>query len=242
MLPVFVMNLKRRRDRLDRFKAFNGELNMEFHVVEAIEGSEVDCQTLLQSGLIDESFRDYSRGDIGCAFSHRALWMKSLEMDQSILILEDDAVLRSDFVERLLRVIEELPDHWDVVLLGYNFDSVLDIALVPGVDYFGEFAGSLETAEQLRQFQNERSPTQVFKLNHAFGTMAYLVSPTGAKRMLQLCFPMTETTFPIRALRRIMNPKSVDGFLNGCYSKMNAYCLLPPLAVSPNLIADSDTK
>jgi hypothetical protein len=66
----------------------------------------------------DEGFKSLTRGEYGCLLSHKAALM-SARKGQSILILEDDVLLASEFVIRLAALWKNLSETgWDILFLG----------------------------------------------------------------------------------------------------------------------------
>lgn len=57
---------------------------------------------------------------IGCALSHFVLWRHLLQLpDEEFLILEDDALLPPDFVEKFEGVYARLPKDWQMAYVGW---------------------------------------------------------------------------------------------------------------------------
>lgn len=62
-----------------------------------------------------------SEGVFACAFSHLYLYRMLKENDfNNVLILEDDAVLDSRYIDSTVDAYNKLPDNWDVLFLGYK--------------------------------------------------------------------------------------------------------------------------
>jgi hypothetical protein len=79
-------------------------------------------------------------------------------------------------------------------------------------------------------------------LGNAFGTQAYSVSPSGAKKLISGCLP-----FRKRAIKFVQPGVSfwdegIDGPMNAVYPEMNAYVCVPPLAVQDRNLELSDRK
>lgn len=109
---VVIINLKRRKDRLDAFRArqlSHGWEMPEPQVFEAIEGNKVGVPSYYTSG----------GGAWGCCRSHVAVLERAV-MDgvNSILVLEDDVTWMSDSWERLNQFMQDVPKDWDQLMLG----------------------------------------------------------------------------------------------------------------------------
>jgi len=117
MIKTYVINLERRKDRLDALS-----IPFEWDRFEAFDGSNLPPSKM--------------RGHIGCLYSHRNLLNKiKSEKNEATMIFEDDVVLCDDFSSRLDAVLEDLPDDWDLLYLGgwnvgdkKNFSDRIDIA------------------------------------------------------------------------------------------------------------------
>jgi len=116
MIKTFVINLKKRQDRLDLFDKTN---KINYARFEAFDGSEIDYTWLKDNWYdTDKEWVDpflntqLTHGEVGCFLSHYKLWIKCLELGEPILVLEDDAILTEKFsIEKVSRILSE----------GYNF-------------------------------------------------------------------------------------------------------------------------
>lgn len=82
-IPLYVINLKRRPDRLRRFAENVGR--MDWHIVEAVDGRDVDLNGIRTR---------LTKGEIGCFLSHlKALDIISRGDDNYAIVLEDDGFL-----------------------------------------------------------------------------------------------------------------------------------------------------
>lgn len=110
---VYLINLKRRRDRLVRFKRRIEEIGgwpfSEMIEVEAVDGSQLAPPVGYKSG----------HGAWGCKQSHIYIHQRAI-MDgkKCILILEDDAEFREDFVTSVEKFLKGLPEDWEGLMLG----------------------------------------------------------------------------------------------------------------------------
>jgi len=109
---VVVVNLKKRPDRLARFRATLRQFNWPFKrpiVFEAVDGNAVPCPHGWQSGA----------GAWGCMRSHQRILEEAM-MDgvEKLLILEDDACFTDQFSEKVAEFLAAVPDDWDQLMLG----------------------------------------------------------------------------------------------------------------------------
>ena len=109
---IYVINLKRRADRLEKF--FQGiapyvTTAQSIEVVEAVDG------------LAERPDLGSSAGKWGCTASHIKIHDLILERGhKKILIFEDDCDFFESFEEIFSRSVEDLPDDWDMFYLGSN--------------------------------------------------------------------------------------------------------------------------
>lgn len=143
LTEAHVINLASRRERLEHFCGqVHGVLQwpLVLHRFDAIDtrawATHATCDgratfvpyvtpaalPVIAKGLRQEH-RELSRGAVGCALSHAALWQRLCadEAAQMMLIFEDDAswaprTLMS--LETLTNLIRRVPDDWDLLTLG----------------------------------------------------------------------------------------------------------------------------
>ena len=120
-IPKFVINLKRRPNRLENFRQVCTLSDVQ--VFEAIDGSSLDDTYLAEWTRLQP--RGLSNGEMGCLLSHYQLWKRCVDGDAShMMIFEDDARFSSHFVERLrkcMHSIEVASIQVDVLYLGGRF-------------------------------------------------------------------------------------------------------------------------
>lgn len=145
-----------------------------------------------------DSYRDLdltlSPGERGCASSHIRAWRRCLELSSApgcfgrpLLVLEDDAAPIEDFTPVLERALKDLPEDSDVLYLGYS---------------------------QAGDWRREVSPDLV-EAEYVWTTVAYIVWPAGAKKMLN--------NLPVN--------QPVDNWMAGLTAagKITSYCTRPKI-------------
>ena len=118
------------------------------------------------------------RGVIGCFLSHRNFWKKVVdERHECAIVLEDDCELEPGFAETVDAALAELPQTWDVCLLG-----ALGCAHPRGRHgglnpMIGWYAGGTRRTRRLSE--------SLFVPHKPAGTHAYLISSRGAAKLLR---------------------------------------------------------
>ncbi len=229
-----VINLARHPHRLEQFLGQNATAGFDIERFDAIDGSSIEIGTAIANGIIANGAK-FTTGAVGVAMSHREIWHESIARAKCVLVFEDDAVLRHDFRDVLPPLVAQLPDDWEIVLLGYNTDSVLDLKLWGGgISLHGFFSVQYPTPAQLSDFAASKAPVGVHRLNNAFGICAYAISPSGAKRLISACFPMDNRLISIPAVGQSIRSFGLDCMMNAYYGRLSAYACFTPLVMPIN--------
>lgn len=192
---VYLINLKRRPDRLNNFMEHYNASDMsqiQFVKFEAIDGSQLNIERVPLSELARAELKEIentgfrskhyqlTKGAIGCYLSHVKIWEDIMQKGYNIaLILEDDAKVPSDILDKINRSIVDIPVDWDIVLLGYLCNKC--------VSY------------------NNYKKVERFMLTHS-----YLITRTGIDKILQ-----TKSLFPIT--------QQIDSYMSELSSVLNIY-------------------
>jgi GR25 family glycosyltransferase involved in LPS biosynthesis len=96
---VIVINLDRRTDRMEKLAPQLEKLDIQYKRFSAVDGKKLDIDPIV-AGLQ----------------SHLQV-MKQIA-GQRVLILEDDALFVEDFNEKFEKVMQTLPEDWDIFYLG----------------------------------------------------------------------------------------------------------------------------
>jgi GR25 family glycosyltransferase involved in LPS biosynthesis len=242
---TYVISLARQPEKRAAFLERNQRTGLEFRSFDAVDGSTLSKQDWLRFGLLRPGSRLYTEGHVGCAASHRDLWIYAITSHKHLLVFEDDVYCRHDLAPQLAGVLERLPQ-FELLLLGYNTDAVIDLQGVSPDPMPDIVLNPRPTAEQLAAFARTSDATVAAKLNYAFGTCAYLVSPQGAQKLLT-AFPMDNRPVWLPDKKSGAGLKAfacltIDMLLNTLYRDMAAYALMPPLALPLNDPVASTTR
>jgi GR25 family glycosyltransferase involved in LPS biosynthesis len=229
----YVVNLARSPERLAAFHRNNGGCGIDFRRFEAADGNEISDVRAIEQKIIKPGTKWPSRGTIGVALSHRQLWEKSVAEQRRLVVFEDDAYVRDDFKTAFMELMARLP-RWDIVLLGYNTDALLEFNVIGDFDLSGLFNLRQPKREQLIKFARLAEPVNTFRLKHVFGTCGYAVSREGAAQLARRCFPMDNRVVHFPATNRKLPVFSIDSMMNLFYQRLDAFVCLPPLVLTPN--------
>jgi GR25 family glycosyltransferase involved in LPS biosynthesis len=169
VMKTYVLNLRRRPDRLQKFRDTNALELENFHVFWAVDGKKMVPNHVVQK-LFEHNDYNYRRGLVGCALSHLLMWVELVESQtlQGMLIAEDDAELTGNFLAKFMHALAISPEA-DILFLGHH--------------PYPAYARAVDmdrTATPITElWSKERSIKQSMG-----GTTAYYITKQGAANML----------------------------------------------------------
>jgi GR25 family glycosyltransferase involved in LPS biosynthesis len=157
-IPILYINLERTNDRRDKLEKILNENDLKFTRIEAIDGNEIDVESLKSQYIINPKMNKY---EIACALSHhKAIEEVKLKKYEVALILEDDCNFEYIKYKTLpLSELVKIKDDWETI----------QIAGIYTKKRFFEMAN----------FQEE-----LLKINDS-GAMAYLINQKGVNKILK---------------------------------------------------------
>lgn len=234
MISLRVISLARHTKRRAQFLQRNAHLKASFF--DAIDGDALSEEAIASSGLFTPEVKEtYGPHAYGAAMSHWHLWKEAAASAGPVTIAEDDAVFRHDFEARSAEVLASLPKDWDVVLWGWNFDSLLCVRPMGAAGAVTMVFEQDALRRAIDAFQGLDKPVQAFPLEQAFGLLAYTVSPAGARRLIEKCFPQRPLEILLSGYGRYLRNVGVDVATAAVYGQLKSFACFPPLAVSPNV-------
>ena len=251
----FVVSLDRQPEKFERFLKRNEGCGIAFERFPAVDGLKLTDEEVMAMGIVAPGSR-FAPGTVGGTASMARIWKQVAQQDEPALVFEDDCTIRHDVNARLAALLPSLGD-WDVLVLGYNTDSILDLELAPAMTSTStpglESLPSMKAmmvfkpghADDLTDAVFQRSTSQVaaFRLNNCFGPGGYVLSPAGARRMYPYFFPMDNRVVTIEALgNRALTTMGADMMGNSVYRFVKAYACFAPLVVPRNDAANSSTQ
>jgi glycosyl transferase family 25 len=122
---IFWINSKNRADRFRNMKERLTTLGIVAERFEAIHGGAVDWNNEeYKEYYIQDVKKELNNGEKGCFLSHRTIY-KLIKKNgwKKTLILEDDALFCTDFLNVINKVYTEVPEY-DMLYLGqWNYDK-----------------------------------------------------------------------------------------------------------------------
>ena len=171
-----VINLPRNPERYSGVKAALSAERLSFERRDAVDGRAM-TEAARRANVTWLGRALMTPGMIGCYLSHRECWALCVSRGEPLIVFEDDVLLADGFKQKLAAAMENLPDDWDVLLLG-------TIGAISPKYYHVNLPHAV-AAGGMRwprwHAQDVHEPLR------PFGTHAYLVSPKGAEELLRRC-------------------------------------------------------
>lgn len=217
-LEVFVINLKRREDRLSRMKEL---FPIDINIVNAFDGRELE--TLTANGSIGSLHKellaclskyDLNKKDqlaplLGVWISHLGIWLRlyNSHEERCVIILEDDVKPIQGFNPKHFNdILRQLPKHFDIAFLGTEITREEEIKL-----------------SAINAFLHDNQPSTVRVGQEFHTTCAYVLSRSGATKLIDQLFDDINNKMAI---------SSIDAHIWYHQPQLLTYKTLPQLVVS----------
>lgn len=131
---VYCVNLDDANDRYETIKKYENEIDIGITRFSAIDTRTYEKSSKYYNLLTDSAIKkleklqidgarehheDLSVGAIGCYLSHYNIWKDAIKNNyKQVLVLEDDAKLYDGFYKKIIKIAENTPDDWDIILFG----------------------------------------------------------------------------------------------------------------------------
>ena len=238
-MEIVYINLASRPERNDQFLRTNAGL-ADFRRMDAVVGADQRADELIRAGVIAEPLTAFTPGALGNALSHKQVWEHAAATNAAVTLAEDDAAINHHFARKAPAVLAKLPPDGDIILWGWNFDSILHVAILNGIKELVAQFDARPLGSRVADFQAADYDVMPLRLVNAFGIVSYSVTPAGAKKLLAACFPLRNDPIPIPGLNRLLANISLDATMNRHYRSLNAFACFPPLVWTENDHGQSD--
>jgi glycosyl transferase family 25 len=166
---TYVINLETDKDRLKDILNMGKRENIHIERFDAVNGRKLSSQDPYIKKFFSKQNK-LKKSQKGCALSHIKIWEKIKENnDENVMILEDDAIIPTDFNNKLNAYIKELPDNWEMVLLG----------------------GNNIVGKQYSKLLLKANP--LTKKHCNYGLFGYLIKKNTATKLLNVCMGLGKT-------------------------------------------------
>lgn len=169
-MKCFIINLERDLKKKDHLTTLCEKYGLDYEVIPAVDGKKIGDLFKYYSAKksIENIRREMTAGEVGTALSHALVYKKIIENNLDFaLVFEDDV----DFDAKLttfLAKTDELPDNWEVLLLGHH----------------GAQAREIPTKTSLWGQNNLGKEFKIARPREiGYGAYGYLITRTGAARL-----------------------------------------------------------
>lgn len=214
-IPVFVINLDRRTDRLGRIAAHLEERGVAWQRVAAYDAAAASEEELARTIAGRGPLGPLGFGDRACTVSHTLAWETLLQTEAAgyALFLEDDVYLGSD-IAATLASDAWIPSGTEAVKLEKYNSGASRLLLGPVV-------GQTPGGRKLRHMRSRH-----------VGGGAYILSRRGAERALEwrgrMCVPVDHFLF--------------NDTVSPVMKRLRPLIVVPPMATQRKYSYDSDTS
>jgi glycosyl transferase family 25 len=232
MPRVIGITVRRNQQRRDEFEAKHPHLVFEWF--DGIDGSSILRDNLIEKGVL-ASDCTWSDRSIANALGHQALWHEAVATNQSLVVFEDDAIFARDFSQRLDTLFSAVPDDFDLIYLGFNWDRFVFLEL------FDSSAGIVKLTFSQEKLLTDFDSIQhiffkpaPFRLRAAWGMCGYVISPAGARKLIEKTLPLNDRMVHPPGVPWRIKAFGMDSLLNEAFHQIESYVSIPPLIYVEN--------
>ena len=213
-IKIYIINLEKSIDRRDFIsKQFNNlPRKIDYQFFKAVYGKEEPNHPLFlkynEKKRFERKGHYMSLSQLGCFASHYLLWQKCIELNQGIIVLEDDAIIHSNFLEAL-EFISSDKNHFEFLWLSPPAPAKRNQK--------GKMIYSLDKIEITRYKEGWGNAT------------GYFITPKAAKKLLDYC---EEWILDVDIMMERYWENKVD------YLALSPFCVEPDLSKESNIPVD----
>jgi len=171
---MYVINLQKNIKRYNDFIKNATKANVNVSRFNATLGIQLQNNDKYIKKYFDNNI-NLTKPQLGCAISHIRIWEDAVNNNHDVVIVfEDDAIIPPDFISKINNVFKQLPEDWDMLLLGIN----------------SGYCKKYNIGDNLLQFQKGKQAfIEINKGN--WGLFAYVLNIKFAKELLNQKFTNT---------------------------------------------------
>ena len=103
------------------------------------------------------------------------------------------------------------------------------------------FSVSYPVHDEIVGYLKEPPVGRLLRVRSYFGNCGYIISPRGAQRLLDACFPLRTVALELPPQRKTIVTRTLDGLISRALGHCVAYALVPPIVVTPKEQTTSET-
>ncbi len=182
-IPIFIISLKKDIAKKKHMQELCDKHNLHPRFIDAVDGkllSHIDIDKIYsRKKALDNIKRELTKGEIGCALSHKKIYGQIIKDGvEHAIILEDDIIFDKGFMG-FLNKRNNIPEDCDLLLLGHH----------PAESRDTPSRFSYWYKHPLLKHQIIRRPSEP-----CYGTYGYYLTKQGAKKLLA---HLSKVTLPI---------------------------------------------
>lgn len=238
MNNIFLLNLKRRPDKLKKVKdeLKKHKLLHKTQIITAVDGLELNKKELIEKNIIHQNFEKFTwnagtLGSIGNYLSFVEIFKK---ISGNSLILEDDVYFHPEFETlflNILKFIQSKKIEWDVIYLGIsNVTLKKKMNKWKVIEEFGKTHKILDP-----------SFTSLVDNGDLYGMFGLYIKPKTAKVWLDGCFPMKQASDSRLGslITGISHTIDFPTLFQQKEKKLKALVIYPPIIKYTNYVSDT---
>jgi glycosyl transferase family 25 len=171
---IFILTIPRNEERKKEIvKHINNRFAFSFFI-----GFDGKNDSLVSLKNLTNPETTLSPGEIGCAMSHRMIYEHIIKNNlNTVLVLEDDAHIDFKKWHILDKILQQLPEDWDLVYLGYKDGEIR--GYIPFISKEG-------ATKRYKKYLRRAGAHEL--------TVGYLISKKGAEILLKKQTPIQYTS------------------------------------------------
>lgn len=123
-MELYVINLKRRSDRLQRFYETIPFPPSEIHVNYGFDGKYYENESEEEKIMYNKISNKLLPGEKGCLISHIRIYKEMIKNNIPFaMIFEDDCILCDDFKNKIQLIVNEMPKDTEILYFGGRFNA-----------------------------------------------------------------------------------------------------------------------
>ena len=200
---IYVLTLERAQERHEHIRESLQGLNWSFHYGTDVQN--LNQETLISDGIYDDAahrrtkrtHRSMTVGEVACALSHRSMHQDIVDNGyRRALILEDDAIPIYENLHLFSEQVEELPDNWDLLMLGYYDEKVPSVKheiqrhIYAAYHHLNLFNWQNVDRQFIRTLCMSPYRNYLYALGKVLGAHAYALSRSAAEKFIDYQTPV----------------------------------------------------